>query len=793
MSSARTPRLANPYSLGVGADQVCGDVPGSDLRSAALSAGVRRTLAVGLLGAGASVGLGVLGQGAAFAEDDETTAVESFDGGGSSDQGSWDGGSDWSSIEVPTVELPDVSNFESSPVSEVGSGLLGDGPDTSGAVAAESSDPSLVAGPVSGVDVESSSLVVAPVPVPVTAPEGSFAPEVWGELDVVGLESSVPELSSDLPGGSDQQDAFPDVVAVEPLAPSDPSLVPASSDPSLVAGPVSGVDVESSSLVVAPVPDRSAPPVLDAEVWDELGTASSAVLVSSTGTDDLQAASGQATRTPVPSSGRDGTISAPPEVLDGIALGIDAERPWDVQRRDAGYRNNLTNILDQVDLSQGNTLLVGATGHPYPEAEAAAAAGFQVVVRTEGVDPTTAAGERLAEQRNSAVLPPPGYNGPFRGLYVGTEGRGGLHPDAIPQDPDVTQAVVLTQGEFGTVAGERWEENPYVDADDLAPLTWYQERGIPVTEFGLEPRQVNGVIDSDRLLQPIPPTSLPADDSTNLEWFQQRALPSLLDRSGLSGDESTTNPPDGRLVVGDEAPESSPALVTPATGGLLSAEQPTLVAKSQPKPTPRPKPRPTPQPDKPGYQPPRDPPPRRPPTSDSGPPPGGVLVASSAVSDSGGFLPIAAGASGADRVAPTPSAEQEAHGAGRSTDGTLLAQYRPPPPEPPRQQCDDGRGLFGCGPSTARRNSPDRPIRVTSPLPSDGGVTPAPRTITRPHATYTLCWGGECGTYEIIGDGSQMRRIEGGSTTPPEVSSSYVQHLITWPVPNLRLWPNPRI
>jgi hypothetical protein len=179
MSSARTPRLANPYSLGVGADQVCGDVPGSDLRSAALSAGVRRTLAVGLLGAGASVGLGVLGQGAAFAEDDETTAVESFDGGGSSDQGSWDGGSDWSSIEVPTVELPDVSNFESSPVSEVGSGLLGDGPDTSGAVAAESSDPSLVAGPVSGVDVESSSLVVAPVPVPAAAPEGSPVRRFW--------------------------------------------------------------------------------------------------------------------------------------------------------------------------------------------------------------------------------------------------------------------------------------------------------------------------------------------------------------------------------------------------------------------------------------------------------------------------------------------------------------------------------------------------------------------------------------------------------------------------------------
>ena len=663
MSSARTPRLANPYSLGVGADQVSGDVPGSDPRSAALSAGVRRTLAVGLLGAGASVGLGVLGQGAAFAEDDETTAVESFAGGGSSDQGSWDGGSDWSSIEVSTVELPDVSNFESSPVSEVGSGLLGDGPDTSGGVAAESSDPSLVPGPVSGADVESSSLVVAPVPDPVTAPEGSFAPEVWGELDVAELESLAPELSSDLPGGSDQQDAFPDVVAVEPLAPSDPSLVPASSDPSLVPGPVSGADVESSSLVVAPVPDWSAPPVLDAEVWDEMGTASSAVLVSSTGTDDLQVASGQATTTPVPSSGsgRDGTISAPPEVLDGIAPGIDAERQWDVQRRDAGYRNNLTNVLDQVDLSQGNTLLVGATGHPYPEAEAAAAAGFQVVVRTDGVDPTTAAGERLAEQRNSAVLPPPGAYGPFRGLYVGTEGRGGLRPAAIPQDPDVTQAVVLTQGEFGTVAGERWEENPYTNADDLAPLTWYQERGIPVTEFGLEPRQVNGVIDSDRLLQPVPPVSLPADDSTNLDWFQQRALPSLLDQSGLSWDESTAYPADGRLVVGDEAPESSPALVTPATGGLLTTEQSTLVAKSRPKPprpTPRPRPRPTPQPDKPGYQPPRDPPPRRPPTSDSGPPQGGVLVASSAVSDSGGFLPVAAGASGADRVAPTPSTEQ---------------------------------------------------------------------------------------------------------------------------------------
>jgi hypothetical protein len=261
-----------------------------------------------------------------------------------------------------------------------------------------------------------------------------------------------------------------------------------------------------------------------------------------------------------------------------------------------------------VDLSQGNTLLVSATGHPYPEAEAAATAGFQVVVRTDGVDPTTAAGERLAEQRDSAVLPPPGAYGPFRGLYVGTEGRGGLRPDAIPQDPDVTQAVVLTQGEFGTVAGERWEENPYVDADDLAPLTWYQERGIPVTEFGLEPRQVNGVIDngvidSDWLLQPVPPTSLPAHDSTNLEWFQQRALPSLLDRSGLSGDESslrssTTSPTDGRLAVGDGAPESSQALVTPDAGGLLTGEQSTLVAHHffRPKPVIRKAPPPKPAP-----------------------------------------------------------------------------------------------------------------------------------------------------------------------------------------------------
>ncbi|CAA9422646.1 MAG: hypothetical protein AVDCRST_MAG66-2807 [uncultured Pseudonocardia sp.] len=66
-----------------------------------------------------------------------------------------------------------------------------------------------------------------------------------------------------------------------------------------------------------------------------------------------------------------------------------------------------------------------------------------------------------------------------------------MSPDAIPQDPDVTQAIVLTEGTFGA-AREPWREITVVE-DDLAPLKWYQERGVPVTRIGLDPRPANGV------------------------------------------------------------------------------------------------------------------------------------------------------------------------------------------------------------------------------------------------------------------------------------------------------------
>jgi hypothetical protein len=226
---------------------------------------------------------------------------------------------------------------------------------------------------------------------------------------------------------------------------------------------------------------------------------------------------------PVPArsggDGRDGTIGAPPENLDGLPAGVDAQREGALRQRDIDYRDNLMNVLGGVDLSQGNTLLIGNTGHAFPEAEAAAAAGFQVVMRTDGVDPDTPGARQLAEQRNAAQLPPAGAYGPFRGLYIGTdahrdtEGGGRSAPDAIPQDPDVTQAIVLTEGPFGTVAGEPWTVNPYKD-DDLAPLTWYQERGIPVTEFGLDPRPADGSAPRNQPWQFGPGPGLPFPQSS---------------------------------------------------------------------------------------------------------------------------------------------------------------------------------------------------------------------------------------------------------------------------------------
>ena len=84
---------------------------------------------------------------------------------------------------------------------------------------------------------------------------------------------------------------------------------------------------------------------------------------------------------PVPArsggDGRDGTIAAPPENLEGIAPGVDTQRQGDSRQRDIDYAENLANALGDVDLSQGNTLLISNTGHAIPEAEAAAAAGFQ--------------------------------------------------------------------------------------------------------------------------------------------------------------------------------------------------------------------------------------------------------------------------------------------------------------------------------------------------------------------------------------------------------------------------------
>ena len=193
------------------------------------------------------------------------------------------------------------------------------------------------------------------------------------------------------------------------------------------------------------------------------------------------------------SSGRDGVITAPSENLNGLPPGFDGLREGDRRQRDIDFGRNLTSILRDIDPAQGNILLIGNTGHPFPEAEAAAAAGFQVVLRTDGVDPNTPGAQELAAQRNTAQLPPPGAYGPFRGLYVGTdahrdtEGRGRLSADAIPLDPDITRAIVLTEAPFGAVAGEQWTVNPYRD-DDLAPLKWYQERGVPVTEFGIDPQ-----------------------------------------------------------------------------------------------------------------------------------------------------------------------------------------------------------------------------------------------------------------------------------------------------------------
>ena len=51
--------------------------------------------------------------------------------------------------------------------------------------------------------------------------------------------------------------------------------------------------------------------------------------------------------------------------------------------------------------------------------------------------------------------------------------------------------------------------NPYKE-DDLAPLKWYQERGVPVTEFGIDPRPP---LRGPYLLGPrtaAPPEALPA-------------------------------------------------------------------------------------------------------------------------------------------------------------------------------------------------------------------------------------------------------------------------------------------
>ncbi|MBC8093263.1 MAG: hypothetical protein H7Y15_15250, partial [Pseudonocardia sp.] len=225
--------------------------------------------------------------------------------------------------------------------------------------------------------------------------------------------------------------------------------------------------------------------------------------------------------------GRDGTISAPAENLDGIDPGNDALREGGLRQRDVDYGANLTSVLEDVDLSSGNVLVIGNTGHPFPEAEAAAAAGFQTVLRTDGVDPATPGANSLTEQRNTAQLPPTGAYGPFRGLYIGTdahrdamspEGPGRLGPDAIPQDPDVTQVVVLTEAPFGQVAGEPWTVNPYDDDDDLAPLSWYQQRGVQVRNYGLDPRVPGSEPDFDSYM--LRRSSATPDSPSTLESGQ---------------------------------------------------------------------------------------------------------------------------------------------------------------------------------------------------------------------------------------------------------------------------------